>query len=109
MRERNRQCVLRVTGETGQPGKTCRAAGEEHTTNSNHMRRTPTVHSGDRTRVLRGDKRESNFVATRAPDFVSCILRLRLAVTRTTITLEMTTVHSLLPDGLILSNYRYIL
>src|SRR5258705_11165588 len=60
---RNRVCFESDRGNRATRGKPVEQGGEEHTTNSNQMRQTPTVHSGIRTRVLRGDKRESNLVA----------------------------------------------
>ena len=63
---RNRVCFESDRG-TGQPGGNLSSSGKKNTTNLNHMSQTPTVRSGIRTRVLRGDKRESNLVATPRP------------------------------------------
>ena len=76
-REKQTVCFESDRGNRATRGKPVeqREKKEEHTRNSNHMRRTPTVHSGDRTRVLRGDKRESNLVATRASQWSRLIFR----------------------------------
>src|SRR5712671_4195710 len=66
MRVRNSVCFESDRGNRANRGKTVEQRGEEHT-NSNHMRRTPTVHSGNRTRVLRGDKRAPSPLRYPAP------------------------------------------
>src|SRR5712671_5060742 len=67
MRVRNRVCFESDRGNRATRGKPVEQRGEEHARNSNHMRQTPTVHSGIRTRVLRGNKQESNRVDTPCP------------------------------------------
>src|SRR5258705_794405 len=56
MTVRNSVCFESDRGNRATRGKPVEQRGEEHT-NSNHMKQTPTVHSGNRTRVLRGDQR----------------------------------------------------
>src|SRR5437899_6944435 len=82
MRVRNRVCIESDRGNRATRGKPVEQRGEEHTKNSNHMRQTPTVHSGIRTRVLRDDKQESNLVPTPCPQhyrksYPKCVEELR--------------------------------
>src|SRR5437870_2230944 len=67
MRVRNRVCFESDRGNRATRGKPVEQRGEDHITNSNYMRQTPTVHNGIRTRVLRGDKRKTNLVAIPRP------------------------------------------
>src|SRR5437870_5880545 len=74
MRIRNSVCYECDRGNRATRGKPVEQRGEEHT-NSNHMRQTPTVHSGNGTRVLRGDKRVPSPLCYSAPPIHSVMLR----------------------------------
>src|SRR5712671_7878401 len=67
MRVRNRVCFESDRGNRATRRKPVELRGEEHTTNSNHMRQTPTVHNGYQTCVLSGDKRVPHHCATPRP------------------------------------------
>src|SRR5712671_6214890 len=77
MRVRNSVCIESDKGIRATRGKPVEQRGEEHT-NSIHMRQTPTVHRGNRTRVLRGDKRAPSPLRYLVPPTRLC-LRFTLA------------------------------